>query len=134
MLTLKDFGKDHWNMLLYIETRAVDYGGRLDRQHMRIKQDELKGGRNPLGWKPEYGTRLSGYFSGKFFDRFDKTRLLPDHDDMDCLDDFERLGLIKQVGSALNPAIKMTEEGNRIAFLLRVHKQNGGQCADFTIN
>lgn len=131
-LTIDDFGKDHWSLLAYIKTRCVDYKGVLDIKHMRTKNPALASTASifgPQAWKPEYGTRLSGYFiedGGKNLDR-----QLPDHDDHDCQEDFERLGLIENIGTGLNPAVKMTKRGLELAAQLDAHKANGGVFAYF---
>jgi len=37
------FGKSHWGLLLYIETRCVDYKGKLDFSQMRINGERHPG-------------------------------------------------------------------------------------------
>ena len=80
-------------------------------------------------WKPEYGSRLKGYF--KEDGTFDKTKLLLDHDDFDCLDDLETAGLIQNVGTMVNPYAELTKKGAQISSLLTLHKQKGGMYAEF---
>ena len=41
-ITIEQFGKDHWSLLLYIETRIYNYGGVLDLYHMRIKNPVIR--------------------------------------------------------------------------------------------
>lgn len=131
-LTIDDFGKDHWSLLAYIKTRCVDYQGVLDIKHMRTKNPALVAVNSifgPQAWKPEYGTRLSGYFLGD--GKTDKSRQLPDHDDHDCQEDFERLGLVENMGSGLHPAVKLTKAGLELAAQVDAHKANGGVFANF---
>ena len=62
-ISIKDFGKDHWSLLAYVEYRAVNHKGFLDIKHLRCKNLAIS--TTPLGqnfWKPEYGSRLKGYF------------------------------------------------------------------------
>lgn len=123
-ITIDLFGKDHWSLFAYCETRAVDYKGVLALEHMTVKNPAIRG-----GWKPEYGTRLKGYW--KEDGTTDETLKLQDHDDLDCLDELEEAGLIKNIGSGLNPAVKLTDLGKKVASDLREHKANGGMFANF---
>ena len=143
-ISIKKFGKDHWSLLAYIETRCVDYKGILDVAHLRIKNPAIGMGSyhapyNRPDWKPEWGTRLKGYFlpsldkDGKKNEVINSRRRLDDHDDLDCADDLERVGYLKNIGTGLNPAYNMTKLGNQVASLLREHKTNGGQFANFEI-
>ena len=78
------WGRDHNSTLLYIETRAVDYSGKLDPRHLR-------GG-------DQYPTRL-------------KDALLAGHTDFHCIDDFEAEGLMENIGTGINPVCKLTTKG-----------------------
>ncbi len=133
-ITPKQFGKDHWSLLAYIETRCVDYKGVLDVAHLRVRNPAIGSPRMPFGrpeWKPEYGTRLAGYF--KEDGTTDKTRQILNHDDLDCADELEEAGYIENMGTGLNPAYKMTKLGNQVASLLRQHKADGKHYASFKI-
>ena len=55
-IKIKDWGKDHWSLLAYIECRCVDHKGILDKNHLRISNPAVS--MSPIDWKPEYGTRL----------------------------------------------------------------------------
>lgn len=129
----KDFGKDHWGLFAYIETRCVDYKGVLDVDHLRIKNPAIVNRApypSPEG-KQDWGTRLSGYFRDN--EENDNTRQLPDHDDLDCIEDLETAGYIENIGTGLNPASKMTKLGIKVASLLRQHKADGNHFATFKI-
>lgn len=131
-LTIDDFGKDHWSLLAYIKTRCVDYKGVLDIKHMRTKNPALTPANSifgPQAWKPEYGTRLSGYWNKD--GSINPKRRLDNHDDHDCQEDFERLGLIENIGTGLNPAVKLTEQGLELAAQVDAYKANGGVFAHF---
>lgn len=113
---MDQFGRDHWSTLAYLETVAVDHGGRIAFQRMRCDRTrhphyahmplELEGGRYP--------TRLKGGVERD------------DHDDWDCLDDLEAAGLVLSIGTGAQPIVKMTPEGLRIAAALRKHRADSG--------
>lgn len=130
-IKISQFGKDHWSLFAYIETRTVDHKGILDKIHLRIKNPAISNSTHyplPMGrnWKSEYGTRLKGFFNKK-----DKKLQLPNHDDLDCFDDLENAGLIKNAGTGFSPAAQLTKKGILIASKLREHKANGGMFANF---
>ncbi|MCR4334326.1 MAG: hypothetical protein NUV47_01175 [Patescibacteria group bacterium] len=126
-ITIKQFGKDHWSLLLYIETRIHDYEGVLGIYQMRIKNPTIR-----PGWKPEYGTRLFGYWNK---DKTTNSLLqLHNHDDYDCLDDLEAEGLIENIGTRLRPVCIVTEKGTKILSQLLLHKQAGKNYSDFIPN
>lgn len=119
------FGKDHWGLLAYFETRCVDYRGIIDPRHLRCNRknhphmDRAGLGPNGLAWKPEYGTIIKG---GK---------KLESHDDWNCLDDLEAANLVEMIGTGINPAVKITELGMYWVGLLRKHKMSGGMYGNF---
>lgn len=126
------FGKDHWSLLAYVGYRAANHEGNLSNSHLRSKHPAIK--TNPLifyHWKPEYGTRLFGYWNT---DGTTNPRLrLLDHDDHDCLEDLEAAGFITEVGTIVNPSAKLTDEGARVCGLLAKHKSDGHQYATFVL-
>jgi len=140
-IPIEKFGKDHWSLLAYVEYRAVNNGGHLDIKHLRCKNPAIA--TSPLGqnfWKPEYGTRLKGFFKATIekeerkIDVIDTRQRLENHDDFDCLDDLEAAGLLKNVGTLINPYAELTSKGQRVAALLSKHKQAGGPYAYFVYN
>lgn len=134
----KDFGKDHWSLLAFIECLCVDGReglGEIDFARIRINRESKThcplpcNARCYIGeWNSEHGTRLDGYW--KKDGKINKKRLLPQHDDWDCLEDFEAEGLV-EILSSVNGFVKMTEKGVEIAAALRKHKVDGGSFADF---
>lgn len=129
-INIKQFGKDHWSLLAYVEYRVQNHGGNLDNKHLRCKNPAIS--TTPLGqnfWKPEYGTRLFGYW--KDDGTTDETKKLLDHDDHDCLDDLEKAGLVEEVGTMINPFAKITKEGVRVCGLMTIHKQDGKHYSTF---
>jgi len=136
---IEKWGKDHFSLLGYVGCRVVDNQGTIDMDHMRVNQDRhlaAHTGRNTYGqasdackWEPEHGTRLAGFFEAK--GKAKEAFRLPDHDDIDCLDDLDAARLIVDHGSAMFPRITLTELGRRIEFQLREHKSKGGHFAGF---
>ena len=121
----KQFGKDHWSLLAYVETRAVDHRNQLDHEHMRtntmthpfLRNDAYQKSR-PKHWKPSHSTRLRD------------NMIIDGHDDWDCLDDLDDAGLVEII-SLINGFVRMTDYGLAITALLRKHKASGGKYRDF---
>lgn len=111
---MEEWGRDHRTTMLYIETRCVDYSGVPDAAHMRTCNGRpLRGdvsGRLPSGSQEDFPTRLK-----------DGTEL-SDHDDWDCVDDFEAAGLLEWQGTGMNPIFKLTDKGWEHAHNLRREK------------
>ena|SRR3990167_7037325 len=120
-ITIEQFGKDHWSLLAYIQTRIMDYRGSLDPYHLRDKKRE--------GWTPGYGTRLFGYWNKD--ETTNKDLLILNHDDYDCLDDLEKAGLVKNINTGLFPICELTLNGIEILSLLSLHKQKGKNFFEF---
>lgn len=134
MLPMSRFGKDHWSTFAYIETRIVDYKGLPDPQHLRVDCTRHPG----IKGSTLMGTKIDG---AKFPTRLrllpdQKGRLeeIPDHDDIDCLDDLEEAGLLKNIGSGINMLFVLTSLGTKVASQLRAHKGKGGNFCEFTYN
>jgi len=132
-IKIEQFGKDHWSLLAYVEYRAVNHNGLLDKSHLRIKNPVVANSTPyPIPaqeWKEEWGTRLFGYWNKD--GTTNQSLKLGDHDDLDCLDDLEEAGLIKNFGTGLNPASKLTKFGAMVMSELNLHKQNGGNFSEF---
>lgn len=134
-----DWGKDHWSVLGYVESLCVDSinkgVGEIDKRRMRCNPK-----RHPLhavnanfgvgGWKPEYGSRLSGFWITD--DKTDPKRQIKSHDDYDCLNDLEAAGFIDIVSEA-NGYVRMTALGQTVAGDLRRHKASGGYFSNFRV-
>jgi hypothetical protein len=116
---LKDFGTDHWSTFAYADTCAVDYNGNIDISKLRVNELKRPIKSNGCGWKPEWGTRNN---KGVITDH--------DHDDIDCLDDLEAIGLLK-TGTLVNQYVALTELGLKVIAELRLHKSKGGQYRNF---
>ena len=125
------FGKDHWSLLAYVETRCVDSAtntGQLDPLRVRCNPKRhplmaVSRGFEPRRWEPSYGSRLRATRTGR-------VPQLKTHDDWDCLDDLETAGLV-EVLSLVNGFVRMTPSGLKVAAALRAHKAEGGVFATF---
>ncbi len=115
MEDIGNWGKDHWSLLAYVETRCVDFGGKLDAKHFRCNPKNHNGYQiyNTLLWDNKYSTRLKA------------RETIAGHDDWDCLDDLEEAGFII-IQSLANGFVSMTKMGMRLAGKLREHKTCGG--------
>lgn len=123
------FGRDHWSVLAYIETRCVDYKGTIERSHMRCN----------VRTHPALATQFSDGEHGRYF-RQDKYRYptklidgttVDGHDDYDCFYDLEAAGLLKDLGTGVNPLAELTSEGKVVVERIRSHKADGGSFATF---
>lgn len=101
---IEQFALDHWSLLLYCESRAVDYSGKLDRKHLREGDDH-----RPRPIRLKDGSKLLNY-----------------GDDM-ILNDLQDAGLIVRE----RHQVEMTDEGWRLAHLLRRHLSTGASPSTF---
>jgi len=116
------WGRDHWSLLLYLETRCVDHRGEIDLRHMRCDSDRHPGlavNHPPLGMDKKYPTRLVDGVE------------LHDHDDHDCFYDLEEAGLISDIGTGIHPVARMTESGSKLAAELRAWRAAGKSTSAF---
>lgn len=130
------FSKDHWSCFAFVETLCVEHQGVVrdtDRIKLRTNARKHPGfGIYPLGsyspWKKEWGTRLKGFFEA---DASNSKFRLNQHDDWDCIEDFEVAGLLVNRGTGINPKFELTKRGQAIAAELREHKAKGGHFYQF---
>ena len=104
-MKVEDWGKDHWSLLAYVVLRGIDYQGKLEVSRMRIDGEK-------------YPTRT-------------KAGNIPNHNDYDCLNDMEDVGIIKNNGTITNPHVEITEKGWDYVLALFKHKANGGSFGNF---
>lgn len=120
------WGKDHYSTLAYVETRCVDSTDGIGiPKHVQIQTNHNRhpGMKNHVDGS-EYGIRLK-----------DGIELPgPDYDEWDCIQDFERYGLLENIGTGTNPAYRMLPLGNELCGKLRAHKTQGGNWGDFELN
>ncbi len=93
-------GRDHASTLLYLQTVEANYKGDVrthrNGEHMRYKLRNY-----PVAWEsPDDGTRL---WDGS---------VIGDHDDFDCLDDLEAIGLLVNIGTGFQPVVRLTKRGH----------------------
>lgn len=118
-IPIEKWGKDHWSTFAYLETRCVDHKGEIERRHMRCDSDRHpQFAHMPSEMEQKYPTR---YKDGE----------LADHDDWDCLDDCELVGLVENKGTGLHRVYKLTALGRMVAAQLRQHKMDGGNFHTF---
>lgn len=118
---LQEFGRDHWSVFGYIETRIVDHGGVPRNAHLRCIHRRHPFFAHEGGDASREPTRLRA------------GRQLADHDDWDCLDDLEVAGLLENVGTGVHPVFRLTNYGREIAGKLRGHRGQGGTWDEFFV-
>lgn len=141
-----EWGKDHWSLLAYVETRCVDYQGVLELIRMRCNPKRhawLNGA--PRGsfsvfnadGSYMYPTMLKGVdtqeeraATGKACELV-KRKLEPEHDDFDCFNDLINAGLIMDIGTGIHPVAKLTPTGLKTTAALRAWKAGGNTFATF---
>jgi hypothetical protein len=132
-IPIEKWGKDHWNTLAYIETRAVDHRGEIDNRQMRC---DPRIHRSLANIMPFSGVVMNG---GEYPTRL-REGTQSNHDDWSCVEDMEALGLLNEVtykttssqafGNA-KAVIQFTPKGSALAGQLRAHKARGGTFATF---
>ena len=123
-IPLAQFGRDHWSVLAYLETVAVDNMGKIDRRKMRCHA-----GRHPF--LANYGLMGNLMDGSKYPTRLAGGVEQYDHDDWDCADDLVVAGLLLDVGFTVEPAYELTELGFEIAGQLRAHLAQERRYATF---
>jgi hypothetical protein len=122
VVALEDFGRDHFSLLMYLESCVVDNPvpkmkntGRYALERLRCNPDRRphKLGNRGARWLPTHGTRLFGFKEGI------RDRQLPEHDDHDCLEDLEAAGMVSTLPA---DAISLTPYGLAVAAKLREWK------------
>ncbi len=100
------WGKDHWSTFMYVETRCVDHGGKLNPSQMR--EDGVR-----------YPTCLSNGDT------------IPYHSDWNCVRDMKEEELLVVLD---NRCIVLTDKGWEIAGKLRRWRAEGNNVGDFRPN
>ncbi len=122
--TEAEFGKQHWSLLAFIETQVVDKSFPLDPRRMSCNEKK-RGISNgaPFGWNDEYSTE----------NKEGKQEILG-HDDIDCFEELEKEGFIKNNGTLLNMYPELTDKGWKCISQIREFKGKGGNYIDFVFN
>ena len=117
-IRFQDWGRDHWSLLLYLESRYVNNRGTLELKHIQSNLNRHPAHTNllPVTALPQdgskYGIRLA-----------DGSELPgPQYDEWDCIDDIVHAGLAEDIGFTTAPRIRMTPLGMRVVTLLRTHR------------
>lgn len=121
---IAEWGKDHFSMLGYVECVCVDRNGQIDQTRVRCNPERHPG----LALEQH---RRGGEEAYKYPSRLRGGKTEPGHDDWDCFYDLEEEGLIRDVGTGVQPRAVMTKRGLAIAAQLREHKAKGGMFAGF---
>jgi len=118
-LTPATFGRDHWSTLLYLETRIVDYGGKVENRNLRCitkRHPFFAHGHDASG----HPTKLKG------------TNTIPNHDDWDCIEDLIEAGLVEWNGTGASPVFALTDLGWTVAGYCRRWRAEGHGVATFS--
>lgn len=137
------WGKDHWSLLAYIETRVVDYDGKLHNPHLRCNPDIHPAFAHGTGAN-RADAAMTTYTDGDE----SPTRLRSDcvlwmHDDWSCIEDFAAHGFIEiesidevrprnHMNGYGQATVTLTEPGIELVEKIRRHKTRGGTFATFT--
>jgi hypothetical protein len=125
IIPVKEFGRDHWSTLAYIECVNVDGSGRPALERMRCNPSRHPGlAEGRRGPRIEWQTSWSSHTKSGI--------LLTGHDDFDCVNDLEKAGLIVVHGTGNNPVYRLTVDGWRVVNDLRQHKANGKNFGDYS--
>ncbi len=116
-----NWGTDHWATFGYLETRAVDYNGSIDLNHMRCD----------ISRHPGLMNNANRSFPNSKHPTILKVGRLENHDDWDCFEDLIAMGLCTWEGTGIRPFVKLTTKGRGLAAILRKHKADGGKFGDF---
>lgn len=127
MEPIKNWGKDHWSMLAYLETLAVEHEGIAQPDPSRMRTNRKTHAGTGGGITP-YGSEMDA--SEKYPTKLKKGEL-KGHDDWDCAEDLAEAGFLESIGSGVNPAYTFTDKGRLVTSKLREHKMSGGVFHNF---
>jgi hypothetical protein len=97
-----------------------DHGGVVRRENLRVIHRRHPAFAHEGGDASKYPTRLRG------------GQKLADHDDWDCIEDFEVVGLAENVGTGVNPVYRLTDKGREVAGLTRGRAGRGQSSSSAT--
>ena len=111
----EQWGRDHWSLLVYLETVAVDHRGVVGWNN---GEGFIRLSCNPYTHPLLAGPRLSSG-PGLPRTRLATSEVVEGYDDWDCFDDLVAAGFIENTGTGVNPVIKLTDSGWAKAHALR---------------
>lgn len=129
IVSVEDWGKDHWSTFLYLETCAVDFKGAINNEYMRCNSD----------LHPEFHNAACNLMSRNYPTRLTHGRTRDGHDDWSCLEDLMSAGLVqawtykyrtKNIGGG-KVKVALTDKGWQVVGELRAYKAANGNYADF---
>lgn len=137
LLPMDVWGKNHWSTLAYIETVMVETGGfevgfdarmTQNRRHFRVMSEQ-----NPKPIRP--GRSISMSFAKpmdpQYSTMLNNGQQVEGHDDWCCVQDFAASGLLTTSEFEPKDVLHLSEQGQAVCAALRVHKQKGGNFAEF---
>lgn len=124
---MTEWGKDHWSVLAYVETRCVDHSGMIDPIRMRCNSKRHPGLDTYRTEVPDHNE--NGTFKYPSMLAAGKTE--PEHDDWDCFYDLEAAGLVEDIGTGIQPIARMRDAGRKMVAKIRAWKASGGTFGTF---
>lgn len=136
-IKVEQFSKDHWSTFAYFVSLCIDAKeniGKIEKSRMRTNSEK-----HPLlgiagRWKPEYSTRLTGFFEFNekqdYLKCIDAGLMILGHDDWDCLNDLSNAGFVEIVSQN---KVKITDAGMKVSGELQSHKMKGGFYSNFLL-
>lgn len=122
MIPMEKWGRDHWSTLAYLETRCVDYDGKVKNENLRCDSD----------LHPNFAHSLSmGFGDRKYPTRLVDGTKVENHDDWSCIEDFIDAKLVIWKGTGLFPIFELTDLGWEIAGQIRRHLSKDHSFASF---
>ena len=103
-----EWGKDHWGVLLYLETCCVDKRGIPDFRRIQCNEN-----RHPWYYAGQPGKNWPI--------RLTNNRQIVEYDEWDCIKDLEFYGFVQSIGSTTNPQFLMGDLGHKMVGVLRKH-------------
>jgi hypothetical protein len=111
-------------LLLYLETRVVDYGGIVDAAHLSTKPGR------PFVGETRY---LRVVRAEKCSTRLADGSTKPNHDDWDCIEDLIAADLLLWEGTGANPVFVLTDLGHTVAAAVRKARAKSARNVDAQI-
>lgn len=132
------WGKDHWTTLLYLETRAVNYRGKIAPEKMRTSRRNrhlagiVHGQANVMG-VDQYPTRLVPTQAERA--KYNSVDLIGGHDDWECMYDMADAGLLTfecatdRGQRPLQVTVQMTDKGREVCKEARARREKTARAA-----